>query len=120
MENQRRTSTKRKKSRLWFWLSALSLAAVGVMLFNTTPDELGPIGITVFFLLLAATLFNGLMWLRSKIFREPGSTSLLSVILIAVLGTGALALNTIEIQAGEIFLLVVFGALLSLYWLKIR
>lgn len=90
------------------------------MLFNTTPDRLGPVGITAFFLLLAGTIFCLLMWLRARIFKQPTSTSLLAVILISVLGTGAVALNTIDIQAGEIFLLVVFGAMVSLYWVKIR
>jgi len=121
MDNPRQPTDRQKpKRRLWFWLGAAGLPALSYLLFASTPDTVGPLGITTFFIILALTIFFNLMWLRSKVFQQPSSLSLLMVILISVLGTGALALNTIELQAAEILLLVAFGAMLSVYWLKVR
>ncbi len=120
MDQSRKPQDKPSRRRPWFWLGLVCWLGFGYLLFNSTPDEAGPIGITIFFLLIATGLFASLMWLRNKLLRQPPPASLLAVLLIAALTTGALALNTIEIQAGEIFLLVVFGAMLCIYWLKVR
>ena len=90
------------------------------LLTGTTPDRVGPIGITVFFLLLSLTLFCLGMWLRSVVLAEPKSTSLLVVILASTLPVGALALNTIDLQIGEIMLLFLFSVTLIIYWTKLR
>jgi hypothetical protein len=119
-DSRQPAETLKPKKRLWFWLGLLSLAAIFYLLFGSTPDSVGPIGITIFFFLLCSVIFFGLMWLRALLFKQPSSLSLLAAALVAILSTGAVALNTIEIQTGEILLLIIFGAMLSIYWLKVK
>lgn len=111
---------KRKSTRYWGLASLFLAAAAATLLTNTTPDRVGPIGITVFFLVLMLGLFSSGMWLRSILFKSPKSTSLLAVILLATLSVSALALNTISIQLGEILLLLMFALTLIIYWTKLR
>lgn len=121
MENQPRPPRVNKtQKRFWFWLGLLGLFGLSYILLASTPDNVGPIGITVFFILTGLTLFTLLMWVRARVLSEPTSISLLTAVIISVLSTGALALNTIDIQIGEILLLVIFGAMLCVYWLKVR
>jgi hypothetical protein len=111
---------RRRSARFW-GLGVLGFgAAIALILTGTTPDRLGPLGITAWFLLLMAALVCLGMWLRALILRQPKSTSLLVVILFATLPVGALALNTIELQTAEIFLLLIFGVTLVIYWTKLR
>lgn len=119
-----RITTQEKDRRLTarYWgLAGVALTVVMVLLLSgTTPDRVGPIGITGFFFTLMLALFCWGMWLRALVLRSPKSTSLLAVILISTLSTGALALNTIDLQLGEIFLLLIFAVTLVIYWTKLR
>lgn len=111
---------RRRSARYWGLATLLAGGGVALLVSGTTPDRLGPVGITGFFLLLVVSLFCLGMWLRALILRTPKSTSLLIVILFASLSVGALALNTIELQVGEIFLLLMFGVTFVVYWTKLR
>jgi len=111
---------RRRSARYWGLATLLTGVGVALLMSGTTPDRLGPVGITAFFLLLMVSLFCFGMWLRSLLLSAPRSTSLLVAILFATLSVGALALNTIELQAGEIFLLLLFGVMFVIYWTKLR
>lgn len=111
---------RRVSARYWGLAGLAVTVVVALLLSGTTPDRLGPIGITGFFVAVVVGLFCWGMWLRALVLRSPKSTSLLAVILISTLSTGALALNTIDLQVGEIFLLLIFAVTLVIYWTKLR
>lgn len=113
--------TEQKTKILPFGLSVV--AGVGIILFmllGTTPDRIGPLGITVFFIVLLFTLFNFGVMIRNGLLKQPGSSSLLFVIVTSVALTGALALNTIELGVGDVVLLVLFVLTFTVYWTKLR
>lgn len=91
-----------------------------ILVLSTTPDRIGPLGITVFFLVLLLTLINLGLIFRATFMPRAASSSLLLVIVTSLAITGALALNTIEIGLGEIVLLSLFTLTFGIYWTKLR
>ena len=100
-----------------------ALAGIGVifgLILSTTPDRIGPLGITLFFLTLLLTLVSIGMIIRGTFLRQPSSSSLLLVIISSIAVAGALALNTIELGIGDVILLILFVITFTIYWAKLR
>lgn len=116
-------STKLTGKTVTTSLVIAALAGVGVILFlllSTTPDRIGPIGITVFFIILLLTLISIGLLIRNGLLPQPKSASLLLAVVVPICLTGALALNTIELGIGDVVLLVLFVITFTIYWTKLR
>lgn len=101
-------------------MSIVGIIFLILFLLSTTPDRIGPTGITAFFIILLLTLVSIGLTMRLTLLHNPNSSSLLLVIVTSLAITGALALNTIEIGMGEIILLVLFIITFTIYWTKLR
>lgn len=122
MDKKEPNSTRNIKSikTTYALLMFIFIALAVSMLFLTTPDRAGPVGITTFFISLGLGLFFSLMWLRTMVLKHPTSNSTFAAAITALIIVGALALNTISIGVGEIVLMGLFTVLIITYWLKIR
>ena len=116
-----RTKKHRKRSliliSIWLFVSITGLI---LLLLGTTPDRVGPTGITLFFLLIFASIMALGMLLRHFLAKTGGSASQLSVILVSAAITSALAIGTIQLQIGDILLLALFVVTFSVYWSRLR
>lgn len=89
-------------------------------LLGTTPDRVGPVGITGLFILLLLLSINLGMLIRSIILDQPSSLSALFVVLLSIGAVALLALNTISVGIGDVFLIAIFVVLFMVYWSKLR
>jgi len=101
-------------------LLGLSAGGLSLLLLGTTPDEIGPLGITLFFILGFLTLASLGLLIRSQLLKLTGGASQLFVILSSAAIIGALAISTIELQTGDVVLLSLFVISFSLYWTRLR
>jgi len=101
-------------------LAVITTGLVALLLFGTTPDRAGPLGISLFFILVFLALLIWGQLLRHLIFKQPQGTSLLLIVLSSAGLVIALAIGTIEIQMGDIILLTLFIVTFTLYWAKLR
>ena len=97
-----------------------ALASLVFLLLGSTPDKVGPLGITLFFLSVLVALLGIGMFFRATLLNNPKSTSLLAVILISACLVAILALNTIVLSWGDYVLVLLFIATFLLYWVKLR
>lgn len=111
---------RRRQTVASLLLLIVSLGGLGLLMFGTTPDRVGPLGITLFFILVFLGLSSLGLLIRTALLRREGSTSQLLVILSSAAITGALAIGTIELQIGDIILLSLFVISFALYWTRLR
>ena len=115
-QNQRRRKVL-TASVVW---SVFSVFGALLFLLGTTPDRAGPLGITLFFILVFIGLLSLGTILRLWLAQLADSRGQLTVVLIAGASTAALAIGTIELQLGDIILLGLFVLTFSIYWYKLR
>jgi len=122
-ESLTETRTKNYKKRTLILISVwlfVSITGLILLLLGTTPDRVGPTGITLFFLLVFASLMATGMLFRQFLAKTGGSASQLFVILASAAITSALAIGTIQLQIGDIILLALFVVTFSVYWSRLR
>lgn len=100
------------------WL--LSLGGLALLLFGSTPDRVGPMGITLFFLLVFISLLAMGTLIRLRFKSGHSGAGQLLIVLLAAAVTSALAINTIELQIGDVILLGLFILTFSVYWTRLR
>lgn len=92
----------------------LSLIGLALVLFGTTPQRIGPFGITLFFLLVLLNLFALTMLLRSIVAPNSRIVLIIGVVLSLSLVSG-LVLNIVNLGVGDVVLLSVLSATVVFY-----
>lgn len=101
-------------------MTLLSAVLLGVLLFNTSPDRIGPIGITITFVLLLVLLVSFGMLIIDLISNNPSQNSRLLIIILAVFLVSVIALNTVALGWGDAILFALFASIFFMYWVRLR
>lgn len=87
------------------------------LLTGTTPERVGPFGITAFFIIVLLISVLTVRLITSLFFSRPMSAVLRWVLSFCL--TGYLALGTVEVGLGDSVLLLMLIAVSGFYWARI-
>ena len=112
-------TTKRYQFHARVLLFGISSFAVGLLLLLTNPDQLGPFGITAFFIILYAAVFFLILILldiSDRIRRKSGKRHYSRIAVAALAPILLLALNSLnQLQLRDVILVFVFEFVVLFY-----